>query len=254
MAHARMESLTPGLGEEGIKRGLARQVACYGLLFLLCCMHAACSARVAQGGDFAPIAAAPLSAGSTVDPASDPVPVSPLPQAGLDNVPASRTAPVTGLRLSNAPEGRLPSDKELVANGAVIGDIVIRNENIFDTTDPREDNWLFRLVNKLHIKTHPWLIRNQLLFRTGDTYDRRLLDESGRILRSNGYFYDARIRPIAFHEGRVDVEVLTRDVWTLRPGISFGRQGRGELDQHQHLRLESFRNRRRDQLLARVDA
>ncbi len=98
---------------------------------------------------------------------------------------------------------------------SVIGDIVIRNENIFDTTDPREDNWLFRLVNKLHIKTHPWLIRNQLLFRTGDTYDRRLLDESGRILRSNGYFYDAGIRPIAFHEGRVDVEVLTRYVWTF---------------------------------------
>jgi hypothetical protein len=44
-------------------------------------------------------------------------------------------------------------------------------------------------------------------------------------LRSNRYFYDAQIRPIAFHEGRVDVEVLTRDVWTLRPGVSFGRQG-----------------------------
>jgi hypothetical protein len=112
-----------------------------------------------------------------------------------------------------------------VANGAVIGEVTIRNENIFDTADPREDNWLFRLVNKLHIKTQPWLIRKQLLFRTGDAYDRRVLDESERILRSNRYFYDARIRPVAYHDGRVDVEVLTRDVWTLRPGISFGRQG-----------------------------
>ena len=112
-----------------------------------------------------------------------------------------------------------------MAIGAVIGEVVIRNENIFDTADPREDNWLFRLVNKLHVKTRPWLIREQLLFRTGDPYDRRVLDESERILRSNRYFYDVRIRPIAFREGRVDVEVLTRDVWTLRPGISFGRQG-----------------------------
>jgi outer membrane protein assembly factor BamA len=112
-----------------------------------------------------------------------------------------------------------------MAIGAVIGDVVIRNENIFDTADPREDNWLFRLANKLHVKTRPWLIRQQLLFRTGDAYNRRVLDESERILRSNRYFYDARIRPIAFHEGRVDIEVLTRDVWTLRPGISFGRQG-----------------------------
>jgi hypothetical protein len=44
-------------------------------------------------------------------------------------------------------------------------------------------------------------------------------------LRTNQYFYEARVRPIAFQDGRVDVEVLTRDVWTLRPGISFGRQG-----------------------------
>jgi outer membrane protein assembly factor BamA len=186
-------------------------------------MHAVFSARA--GAIVAPITAAPPSAGRTVDPAPEPVPVSPLPQAGLDNVPASQTVPVTGPRPSNAPAGRLPSDEELVASGAVIGDVVIRNENIFDTTDPREDNWLFRAVNKLHVKTRPWLIRDQLLFRTGDAYDRRVLDESERILRSNRYFYDARIRPIAFHEGRVDVEVLTRDVWTLRPGISFGRQG-----------------------------
>jgi outer membrane protein assembly factor BamA len=112
-----------------------------------------------------------------------------------------------------------------VASGAVIGEVVIRNENIFDTADPREDNWLFRLTNKLHVKTRPWLIRKQLLFRTGDAYDRQVLDESERILRTNQYFYEARVRPIAFQDGRVDVEVLTRDVWTLRPGISFGRQG-----------------------------
>jgi outer membrane protein assembly factor BamA len=114
---------------------------------------------------------------------------------------------------------------ELVARGAVIGEVVIRNGNIFDTDDPREDNWLFRLANRLHPKTRTWLIREQLLFRPGDAYDRRILDESERILRANRYFFEVRIRPIAFHEGRVDVEVLTRDVWTLRPGISFGRTG-----------------------------
>lgn len=119
----------------------------------------------------------------------------------------------------------MPSDEELASRGAVIGEVVIRNENIFDIADPREDNWLFRTANRIHAKTRPWLIRNQLLFRTGDAYDRRVLDESERLLRSNRYFYDARIRPIAYHDGRVDVEVLTRDVWTLNPGFSFGRKG-----------------------------
>ena len=146
-------------------------------------------------------------------------------QAGPDNTSITQAGPAAGTVPPNAAEERLPSDEELTAGGAVIGEIVIRNENIFDTSDPREDNWLFRLTNKLHAKTRPWLIRHQLLFQTGDTYDRRVLDESERILRSNRYFHDARIRPIAYRDGRVTVEVLTRDVWTLRPGFSFKRQG-----------------------------
>jgi hypothetical protein len=189
-------------------------------------MHAVFSLRAVQGGEnFAPLTTAPPYAGSSGDPAPEQIPISTLPQAGLDNSPASNTEPVTGPRPPNASAGRIPTDEELVAGGAVIGEIVIRNENIFDTADPREDNWPFRTANRLHVKTRPWLIRKQLLFRTGDAYDRRVLDETERILRLNRFFYDARIRPIAFREGRVDVEVLTRDVWTLRPGISFGRQG-----------------------------
>ena len=120
---------------------------------------------------------------------------------------------------------QIPSDQELAARGAVIGDIRILPGNIFDLQDPREDNWVFRLANRLHIRTRPRVISNQLLFRTGDRYDRRLLDESERILRLNRYLYDARILPVAFHDGRVDIEVRTRDVWTLQPGVSFERKG-----------------------------
>jgi len=37
--------------------------------------------------------------------------------------------------------------------------------------------------------------------------------------------WDASIRPIAYREGVVDVEVRTRDVWTLKAGVGFGRSG-----------------------------
>jgi outer membrane protein assembly factor BamA len=37
--------------------------------------------------------------------------------------------------------------------------------------------------------------------------------------------HDARIIPIAYHDGRVDVRVRTREVWTLHPGVSLGRSG-----------------------------
>ena len=31
--------------------------------------------------------------------------------------------------------------------------------------------------------------------------------------------------PVAWHDGQVDIEVSTRDVWTLNPGFAFGRHG-----------------------------
>jgi hypothetical protein len=119
----------------------------------------------------------------------------------------------------------VPSDAELEAAHAVIGRILIDNENIFDLNDPADDRKLFRLANRLHRKTHPGVIRKQLLFRSGKLYDRRQLDESERILRANGYLYDAWIRPISYHDGVVDVRVTTRDVWTLNPGFNISRSG-----------------------------
>ena len=69
------------------------------------------------------------------------------------------------------------------------------------------------------------MVRDQLLFRTGDAYSARLLEESERILRSARYLYDATVSAVAVHDGRVDIAVKTRDVWTLNPSVSFGRKG-----------------------------
>jgi hypothetical protein len=119
----------------------------------------------------------------------------------------------------------VPSDEELERSHALIGTVVIDNENIFNLADARENNWLFRLANRLHIKTRPNVIRTQLLFKPGDPYSRRLLDESERILRSTAYLYDTSIRPVGFHDGRVDLVVTTWDVWTLNLGFNFSRSG-----------------------------
>jgi hypothetical protein len=120
---------------------------------------------------------------------------------------------------------QIPSDAELERSGAMIGMVLVDNQNIFNLQDPREDHKLFRLANRLHIKTREHVIREQLLFRSGDRFSRRLLEESARILRSDRYFYDAWIEPVRYHDGQVDVRVTTRDVWTLNPGVSFGRSG-----------------------------
>jgi outer membrane protein assembly factor BamA len=119
----------------------------------------------------------------------------------------------------------VPSDAELEAAGAVIGSIDIDIRNIFDKDDPRENNGLYKLANHLHIRTKRAAIQAQLLFKPGDKYRGRKLQETERNLRALMYVYDAHIVPVHYADGKVDIKVITKDVWTLSPGISFGRAG-----------------------------
>ncbi len=119
----------------------------------------------------------------------------------------------------------LPSDAALEAAGAVIGTVDIDTRNIFDQSDARESNGLFRLANRLHIRTKHATVRAQLLFASGDKYQARKLAETERALRLLTYVYDARVVPVRYANGKVDIKVITKDVWTLSPGLSFGRAG-----------------------------
>jgi outer membrane protein assembly factor BamA len=131
----------------------------------------------------------------------------------------------TVARAQQPPDETVPEPAQLEADGALIGAILIDPQNVFDTANPKEDKAVFRAANKLHAKTREHVIREQLLFHPGDRYQQHQLEESERILRSARYLYDASVRPVAYHDGRVDIAVTTRDVWTLNPGISFGRRG-----------------------------
>ena len=77
----------------------------------------------------------------------------------------------------------LPTDAELEAAGAVIGRIDIDIRNIFDENDPRENRGLYRLADRVHIRTKPATIRAQLLFKSGDRYSAQKLAETERNLQ-----------------------------------------------------------------------
>jgi len=141
---------------------------------------------------------------------------------------AAFAAKLTDLEHTSIEEPRpadLPSDQALEAAGAVIGNVEIDIRNIFDQSDPRENNGLFRLANHLHVRTKHATIQAQLLFASGDKYKARKLAETERALRLLSYVYDAKIVPVRYSHGKVDIKVITKDVWTLSPGISFGRSG-----------------------------
>lgn len=119
----------------------------------------------------------------------------------------------------------VPSDAELEAQNVRIGVIHFNSRDLFDVEGDDENTALSRLGNRLHIQTRVTTIEDQLLFDSGDLYRASLLEESARILRDTRYLRDALVRPVAFHDGLVDVEVTTQDVWTFNPGISFSRKG-----------------------------
>jgi hypothetical protein len=129
-------------------------------------------------------------------------------------------APLTG-----EAEEALPSFDELERAGAVIGEIRIEAGDVFDLSDPHENKLLYRLANRLHVTSRPWLIRRMLLFKSGDFLSHRVIDETERVIRSQASVYDVSIRPIRYENGVVDLLVRTRDTWTLDPSVRLSREG-----------------------------
>ena len=121
----------------------------------------------------------------------------------------------------------VPEAAELERRGATIGAIRIYRQDVFDLDDPRENHWLYRLADQLHIQTREGTVRSQLLFAPGEPVSRQRFEETERILRSRRYLSEAWVVPVGYDEehNTVDVAVTVRDVWTLNPGLEFGRSG-----------------------------
>src|SRR4051812_31730488 len=87
------------------------------------------------------------------------------------------------------------SEQDAAEAKSVIDDIAIHVHPIFDVENPKENNWVFRTVNALHINTHKYVIKNDLLFKEGDIVDGKLIDESERRLRTRSYLSRVTIDP-----------------------------------------------------------
>lgn len=137
--------------------------------------------------------------------------------------PGARTALTVLAALGAA--SAAASDEVPADDAKKVDTIVIERRNIFDLDNPDEDKRLYRFANRLHVVTREETIRKQLLFATGDVVDKRLIEETERILRANRYLYDVSVTAKENPAGNIDVHVQTRDVWTLMPEFSFSRSG-----------------------------
>jgi outer membrane protein assembly factor BamA len=145
--------------------------------------------------------------------------------AGRCLIVALAFAPAGALAQDCEPPPGVPGFAELEAAGATIGEIQVVPQDIFDLSDPKENNVMFRFANALHIVTRPGVLRRLVLFRSGEPLSLHAIEETERLMRANQQFYDVCIRPIAWNDGVADIEIRTRDTWSLDPGLSFSRTG-----------------------------
>jgi hypothetical protein len=80
----------------------------------------------------------------------------------------------------------------------------------------------FAWANMFHRTTRESVIAREALFRAGDRYDQTLVEETVRNLRGSGLSNVVVVLPVASAAPeRVDVLIVTRDIWSLRLNTDF---------------------------------
>ena len=124
------------------------------------------------------------------------------------------------------PRDQLARQSDLVIpEDARIGQIRIVRRPIFDTSDPDQDNFLYRTLNALNTPTWESALRAQLVFSEGDVYQPGMLAESERVLRQRQYLAAAWVGVTRICGNELEVSVLARDTWTLLPTVGASRAG-----------------------------
>lgn len=119
------------------------------------------------------------------------------------------------------------SESQFMAfKGKNIRRIEVRRLNVFganvDDPDAYRQFPAQKLLNSTHVNTNERIIRNNLLFSTGDTVSPVILSDNERLLRDLSFIDDARIRVIPVSEYEVDVIVITKDVYSIGGSVSPG--------------------------------
>jgi hypothetical protein len=109
--------------------------------------------------------------------------------------------------------------------GKKIRNIEIRRLNVFgtDIKNPSfQDSSRFdKLLNSTHLNTNERVIREYLLFSTGDAISPLVLSDNERILRQLPFIDDSRIIIVPVSDNEADIIVLTKDLYSLGIDYSF---------------------------------
>ena len=109
-----------------------------------------------------------------------------------------------------------------------VGTIEIVVSEVFDA-QRASTSWPYRIANKLHVLTRESVVRQELLFASGDVYDPEAVAQTERNLRALAFFRDARVETtrVAGEAGSavMNVRVNTWDAWSTVPELTFAKVG-----------------------------
>ncbi len=115
------------------------------------------------------------------------------------------------------------AEDNLIREGPRIDSVVIENRNIYNTDSAAYKYFIFKLANKVHVKTKKFVIERELLLKKGDLFSRQLADETERNLRALSFIWDAKVELIKSPSGTAIMKVITTDRWTFVGGPAFSR-------------------------------
>lgn len=115
--------------------------------------------------------------------------------------------------------------------GKIINQIKIVKTDVFgqriNDTIYLKTSAVNNLLNSSHVNTRDIVIRNNLLFKSGDKFNPSVIIDNERILRALPFIDDARIVTIPVSETEVDILIITKDVYSLGAALDFNRLNSG---------------------------
>jgi hypothetical protein len=116
---------------------------------------------------------------------------------------------------------RTGGELDLHPDGKIIEGVDVITLEVIEPRDPIPTR-LQPLVNFFHVTTKPHFVKRELLFKVGDPYERRIVEESARNLRGLSQLSVVILVPTkGSAPDRVRMLLVTKDLWSLRVPLEY---------------------------------
>jgi hypothetical protein len=110
---------------------------------------------------------------------------------------------------------------------ATIDTIIIERDNVINEEEAASSG-IFRFMNKIHITTREFVIRDYLQFDVGEPFDSASVAESERQLRLRRLFREITMDSVRLEDGSLAVKIRSQDGWSLKPKFNFSVASTGD--------------------------